>query len=420
MRENTVCAGTAGIGLALIAWLGLYGFAWTDYEQEARPAFEALVHGHISSFLRLAPAYGGSLVLRSPFALMTDLWGGGELAVFRMVALPCLLASGALGVYLVARMRANGSSSLARAMTLGVCVVNPITVKALEIGHPEELLGGVLCVAAVLLAMRDKSLWAGVALGAAIANKEWALLAVGPVLLALPPRRWGPCIIAACAVCLVVLGPLLLASSGHFAAGVQTAAGSAGELFQPGQVWWFLGSPNHVTVSHGLIGSMPMNASLSTQPGWRLEPRWLTGLTHPLIIVVALPMTMLAWRRRNDAGAPLLLLSMLLLLRCMLDTWDISYYTLPFIFALLAWQVTRTNRLPLLAIFASFCCWLVFVQMPDHTSPDLQATVFLTLSTISLTAITARLYIPDTLAGLSAQIRAGRHDRQIGLLSAGG
>ena len=108
-----------------------------------------------------------------------------------MVALPCLLAAAALGVWLVAQMRrrTGPARSLARAVALGVCVANPLTLRALELGHPEELLGGALCVAAVLLAARERPLWAGLALGLAIANKEWALLAVGPVLLALPSRR---------------------------------------------------------------------------------------------------------------------------------------------------------------------------------------------------------------------------------------
>ncbi len=91
-------------------WLGLYGFAWSDYETEVRPAYDALTHGHVLEFLRLAPAYGGSLVERAPFALLPGLWGGGALAVYRMVALPCLVAAAVLGVWLVAQMRTVGAT----------------------------------------------------------------------------------------------------------------------------------------------------------------------------------------------------------------------------------------------------------------------------------------------------------------------
>ncbi len=69
VRENALCAFLAAAGTATMAWLGLYGFAWNDYDTEARPAFDALVQGHVLEFLRLAPAYGGSLVERAPFAL---------------------------------------------------------------------------------------------------------------------------------------------------------------------------------------------------------------------------------------------------------------------------------------------------------------------------------------------------------------
>src|SRR5207302_3873578 len=104
VRENALCALVAACCSAALAWLGLYGFAWNDYDNEVRPALDALVHGHLGGFLQLAPAYGGSLVERAPFALLGHLWGGGELAVYRMMALPCLLAAAALGGCVVATM----------------------------------------------------------------------------------------------------------------------------------------------------------------------------------------------------------------------------------------------------------------------------------------------------------------------------
>ena len=137
LRENALCAFVAGAGCATMAWLGLYGFAWNDYDTEVRPAVDALVRGHVHEFLQLAPAYGGSLIERAPFALIPGLWGGGDLAVYRMLALPCLLAAAVLGVWLVALMRSEGRSTVARALTLGVCVANPLTLRALELGHPE-------------------------------------------------------------------------------------------------------------------------------------------------------------------------------------------------------------------------------------------------------------------------------------------
>jgi hypothetical protein len=379
LRENALCALAAGASCAAMAWLGLYGFAWNDYDNEVRPAYEALVHGHVLDFLRLAPAYGGSLIERAPFALVPGLWGGGALAVYRMVALPCLLATAILGVWLVSRMRGQGRSPLARAVALGVCVANPITLLALEVGHPEELLGGCLCVAAVLLAARhsvgrDHSLLAGALLGLAIANKEWALLAAGPVLLAAPPGHRARCLASACATAAAALGPLVLVSSGGFVASAKIAAApAANPIFQPWQVWWFFG--HHGALVHGLFGT--------AKPGYRIGPAWTGVISHPLVVAVGAAIAAAVWLRGGRRAAlrqqdALLTLALVLLLRCLLDTWDTSYYPLPFLLALLAWEVgTPSHKLPLLALTASVLMWISFQWLALHVSADAQAALFL-------------------------------------------
>ncbi len=395
-----------------MAWLGLYGFAWTDYETETQPAFSALVHGHVSEFLRLAPTYGGSLIERAPFALLPGLWGGGELAVYRMVALPCLLASAALGVWLVARMRSEGRPTLARAVTLGVCVANPITLAALEFGHPEEILGACLCVAAVLLAARGRWLWAGALLGLAIANKEWALLALGPVLVALPWRRRLPCLAITGAVAALVLSPLVLIGSSGFVAGTRALATAPGAIFQPSQLWWFLGAQNHVPALIG-TSAVPMNAPLSTHPEWRLAPPWLPGIARPLMLAVGLSLAGALWlqrRRRTGSGTvgerdALLLLALVMLARCLLDTWDVIYYMLPFVLALLAWEVRGPDRRPpVLALASSALAWVSFQWLPAHASPDVQSAFFLAWTLPLAAALGMWLYRPDR-ARLGARSR---------------
>src|SRR3954464_4894373 len=77
-------------GSLFLAWGGLKTMAFTDYELEAEPAFQALGHGHVGRFIDLLPAYGGSLVLRGPFAMLPGLWGGGDLTLFRSVTAPRL------------------------------------------------------------------------------------------------------------------------------------------------------------------------------------------------------------------------------------------------------------------------------------------------------------------------------------------
>ncbi|HLH14594.1 MAG TPA: hypothetical protein VKV16_07365, partial [Solirubrobacteraceae bacterium] len=390
LRENALCLLMASAAAATVGWLGLYGFSWTDYEAEAKPAFTALLHGHVLAFLRLAPVYGGSLLERAPFALAAGAWGGGPLAVYRLVALPCLLAAIALAAWLCASMRRAGASRLARAVAVGLCVANPLVLPALEVGHPEELLGGVLCVAAVLAATRQRSLLAAVLLGLAIANKEWALLAVGPVLLALCAQRVRTLVLAAL-LAAALLAPFVLASAGGLR-GELGASSHTGAIFQPWQLWWFFGAPNHVPASAENANHMQLAAALDTRPGYRIAPRWIEGLAHPLILALALPLTLLAWPRRRRAEAPLLLLALLLALRCALDPWDFAYYPIPFLLALLAWETTVFRRPPLLSLAASASLWTLFEWLPKHASPDVVSASFAAFAVLSILALGLRLY----------------------------
>jgi hypothetical protein len=408
VRENALCAFIAGASSATMAWLGLYGFAWNDYDTEARPAFDALTHGHTLEFLRLAPAYGGSLLERAPFALLPKLWGGGELAVYRMVAFPCLLAAAALGVWLVSQMRTNDRDRFSRAVALGVCVANPLTLQALELGHPEELLGACLCVAAVLFASRGRPLPAAVLLGLAIANKEWALLALGPVLMVLPAKRRLLCLVLAGAVATTILAPLALVSSGGFLAGTRGIAAPPATIFQPWQLWWFLG--HHGPLVHGLFGAPKI--------GYRVAPSWVGAVSHPLILLTGSILTAALWlsrRRRGEANVvlserdALLGLALLLLLRCVLDTWDAVYYPLPFIFALLVWEMdSPAKRPPVLALSSTVLAWLSFQWSPAHISPDGQAALFLAWSLPLLGLLAFSLYKPRELLNRYELLRKAR------------
>jgi hypothetical protein len=401
-RENAPCALAALAGCAALAWLGLSSFAFTDYEREARGAFAALLHGHLSEFLRLVPAYGGSFVERAPFGLIPRLWGGGELAVYRALALPCLLACALLGVVLLARMRKQGSPLPARALALLVCVANPLALNALEIGHPEDLLGACLCIAAVLLAADGRSLWAGLALGLAVANKEWALLAVGPALLALPPGRRMRSAACAAATAAAVLAPLLLAGSGGFAGATRAAATPSGAIFHPWQLFWFFGHP-------AVPGTPPFS-----EPGGRIGPAWAATVSHPAIVGLGALLALALWWREGRAKAigerpALLALALLLLLRCLLDTWDTGYYLFPFLLALLAWEATGPpRRLHLLAPTATALGSLTFLWLPSHASGVLQAGLFLAW-TLPLAALLAqRLLWPGAAlaTGLRGRLRA--------------
>src|SRR5918996_5652754 len=229
-RELLPPAIVAGCSALLLGAMGLLTPAFTDFELEAEPSLQSLRSGDWIAFLQHAPAYGGSLVLRAPFALLPGLWGGGDLALFRSMAAPCLLAGAVLAVVLWWRARELGRPRATAWIALLVVAANPLTLRALEIGHPEELLGGVLCVAAALAAGRGRPGVAGVLLGLAVANKPWAVLAVVPLLAILTGGR-PRFLVAAGAGAALVMVPLALAG-GAIEEGAAVARDS-GAIFQP-------------------------------------------------------------------------------------------------------------------------------------------------------------------------------------------
>ncbi len=404
-RAHAFDASATAVALLAMSWFGLHGSTWPDWIYEARPAADALVAGHVLHFLQLVPVYGGSLILRAPFVMLTKLWHGGEFAIYRASAAPCLAATGALGFWLTVRMRARGASTFARTVAVLLCVANPLTLPALQIGHPEELLGAALCIAALLSALDDRPIWAAVLLGLAIANKEWAVLATGPVLLALPRARVRAVLITG-AVAGTVLAPILIVGvSGFVAQAAATGLNTSG-IFQPWQIWWFFGSHGHIVKGSSAAGAA----------AYRVAPAWIGTLGHTFVIAVMPPLTALYARvRRNEARRPpndlLLLLALLLALRCVLDPWDISYYSLPFLLTLLTWEALTLPRPPVLSLAASLAALLIFRETSSSAldlSFDAQALVFTIVSVPAIAALAATLYGPAVRQLLAPRSRRGK------------
>jgi len=184
-----------------------------------------------------------------------------------------------------------------------------------------------------------------------------------------------------------VLAPLALVGSSGFLAGTRAVASSPSAIFQPWQVWWFFG--HHGALVHGLYG-VP-------KPGYRAAPGWTGVVSHPLILLVGAALPAALWLRRRAAPGSsvprqpararagilsrrdvLLALALLLLLRCVLDTWDAAYYPIPFVLALLTWETLGpADRVPVLALCSSVLAWVSFQWLGAHASPDAQAAFFL-------------------------------------------
>ncbi len=144
-------------------------------------------------------------------------------------------------------------------------------------------------------------------------------------------------------------------------------------------------------------------------------------------------MSVLAWtvlasepeRSPRCATDALGLLALLFLLRCVLDTWDTSYYMLPCVLALLAWEVhgesldlfrrggrdeslgspafvfpSPPTRLPLLALSSTVLAWVSFQWLPAHVSADAQSAFFLAWTLPLVAGLSLRLYAPARAARL--------------------
>jgi hypothetical protein len=382
VRHRLVAPSLLAVALAIAyGWSQLTDYGWTDYELFNEGPLRALVHGHLAAFFHTAPVEGPSLLLRSPFAFAAWLWGGGDMAVYRLVAVPALVAGVVLAVTLWSMRDRRLPGARGGLLVVVLVAGNPITLKALGIGHPEELLGAALCVGAVLAAL-DKRPWlAAVLLGLALGNKAWAVLAVGPVLLALDRRRWSVLALAS-GIAALLVAPFLIAETTR---GTILGAGATYDMFQPWQIWWPLG--HHADAIAGYFGV--------AKDGYRLAPGWIGHVTHPLIALLVIPASLLWRRRRGPAAASvdvLLLLALLLLARCVLDAANNSYYHLPFLIALVGWEALARRRPPLLSLGASALVWLTVVELPQRVSPDAQCAVYLAWALPALALMADAVY----------------------------
>lgn len=314
------------------------------------PAIDALVRSRIDVAFDLHPWMGSlSLILRWPFAALGDALGAGELTIYRLGTVPCLLALALVTLALDRRLAGRGRSLGTRLITAGVCLVNPATVDALLQGHPEELLTASLCVGAVLAAGR-RPMAAGLLLGSALGTKQWALVAAPVVLVAVPAqRRWGSAAIAA-AVAAGLTVPLLVASPDRLWSIVHQASRPA--TVGPANVWFPFAETRVRTYFDG--------EAVRTVTGYGM-PEALRPIPRPLILLAALALCLLLARRgRPSTENAMGLLALCFLLRCLLDPVGLAYYYAPFLLALTAFETQRWDRPPILALVAAAGVWVTF------------------------------------------------------------
>jgi len=380
---------------AAVTWLAPYG---GDYAFDAAPAVDAVLRGDLDRFLSAQHLMGTFAVLvRVPWVALASAFDGGELLAYRVGALPCVVAAGLLGFYVRSLMARHHASGLAQVGVIVLCVLNPLTLSALRFGHPEEMLGAALCVGAVIAARERHAGGAGLLLGLALATKQWALLAVLPVLLAAPDRRLRIALISG-SIAMALTLPLAIADRGAFVE-THTRMVVTSTNLGPYSVWWPLETHRERTFSDGAQLVSVTRSSL---------PDWMSPIPHLLIVLAAVPLAFLYWRRRGwlRADDALGLLALLFLLRCVLDPVNNTYYHVPFVIALAAYEALRHRRAPIVATLASILAWQTTGDMFAVHQTAAANAIYLAWTLPLVAYLALELYLPQTIATLRS--RAGR------------
>ncbi len=362
-------------------------------------SIQALARLDFSTFFAQQPPMGSfSLLLRAPFAGVADLLGGNDLLAYRLGAFACVLTAGLLAVHLAQAMARRGSPWMLCVLVPGAVVINPLTYQALRYGHPEEILGAALCVAAVLAAGRRRLLGAGLVLGAALATKQWALLAVVPVLVAAPTGGRVRVALVAVGMAAVLTLPMLVGNPQRFDAAQQRV--SVSDQFEhtvtATNLWWPISS-----------ASAGEGTSVSGRQARLVQyslPASVGRLTHPIVAIIAIGVTLLYFRRRRSDGPEeaLQLLALVFLLRCVLDPLTFSYHHEPFLVALLAYEGLR-RRVPLLSAFAIVSILVMDRLVAPTGEPGFINAFYLTWTLLLTGALASCVFAPE-----QAQRIAGR------------
>jgi hypothetical protein len=375
-------AGALAVMYVVVCVWRLYG-RMNDFRSEAWPAYHALEHWHVAEFVRLSPAYVGSLVLRAPFLPLASLFGSGWRAAYFATALPCIVAPPILGVWLSNQPRTGIAAGRAsRISPFVLYAANPIAIVCIGFGHAEDVLGATFCIAGVVLADRGRAGLSALLIGLAVVNKSWALVAVPVVFAVLPGGRRRALVVLAITVASVLAPVFVIREMAVSAGGAASTLGvGTGNLFLVPQLLFWLGR-----------GS------------------WIVREAHVLIVVVGAACAGAWWLARGrvrahsaDPSDAMLLLALVLFLRAALDPWDNLYYQTPFLFAVMAYEA---RRMPWLTIAFSIVLLLVVPPQILGGTRDLAAARYAAVAVPTIVVLALRVYLkPGAWAAVKSALR---------------
>ncbi|HEX6780775.1 MAG TPA: glycosyltransferase 87 family protein [Solirubrobacterales bacterium] len=374
----------------LAAWLASTASSTGDWDMDAAPAVHALADGHVGTYLTTEALMGPlATLLQAPFVAVSGTHG---LAAYPWATFPCLLAVGLVGLYLARIAGRHGGSRLGQVLIAVLFLLNPLTFEALDNGHPEDLLTAALVVAAVAGAAERRPRRAVLLLGLALASKQWAVIGILPVLMALPAGRVRVGLVA------VTVGALLYApfvvASPSSVLGVQTQAAGTGQVVTPWSAWYPAATSDTEVY---FVDGEKLIAEVENAPP-------LAGpLSHPLIVLLAFAVPLaVAWRRGLPLGASdaFALLALAALLRCVLDPVDNLYYHEPLLLALIGWDAFSGRGLPLRTLAGVGVALLFWRAWHDLSDPAAFNLVYLSVAVGLGMALVSSLFRPFHWTGV--------------------
>jgi hypothetical protein len=402
-----------GIALAVLAaaLVALWSPSGMDYLapscvnsvcDDAGPSIDALSHGDLREFFAEQPPMGSfSLLLRTPPAVVSNLADGNDLVVYRSGVFICVLAAGLLAVFLAMSMIRRGRPWTIWALVAAAIVVNPLTYQAAYWGHPEEVLAAALTVGALIASGRRRWLLGGLMLGAALATKQWAALAVVPALIAAPAGTRVRLALTASALAAALTVPMLAADPDRFQAAQEmvSSASSYTNTVTATNLWWPFASKSTDEGTDGL-------GQTTTITQYSL-PDDVGRVLHLGVIAVALALSLL-YARRRGRGNPddvLQLVALLFLLRCVLDPLTFSYHHVPFLIALISFEALR-RPVPVLSAVAIGALLLMNEVVVPLGEPVLINAFYLAWTIPLAGAMALSLFAPRRYEALSWTPRA--------------
>lgn len=368
----------------LCAWISTLATEPADWNIDAAPAVHALASGHLADYFRAKAMMGPfSTLLQAPLVALS---GASGAAAYKWAVFPCLLAAALLGMYLARIAERRGARRPAQLLLALICVVNPLTFEALSNGHPEEILTAALAVAAVAAAGESRIAWSGVLLGLAVASKQWAVIAVLPALMVLPSGRVRMALTSLAVAGALFLPGFVAAPASFFE--VQGQAAGTGRVVTPWSAWYPFASSATETYS---VGGETLVAQVESSPSLA-DP-----LSHPLIVLLALAVPIVAASRLGLPLAPaegLALFALLAVLRCVLDPVDNLYYHEPLLLALIGWDAFSTRGLPLRSLTGCAVALLFWHGWHNLSDPGAFNYVYLAAAGVIGCAVASSLFKP--------------------------